>query len=201
MVAGVVGSAGGAAVDRRLLGRLDPLRAAEEATGWYTRVYERFVVGASIELGRLGLQPLGGEVVEEYVLYRPRAVRPGGPEGVPVAVVDEPDEVRRADHVEVQVDGDVLLLPRGQLVDVVRGTVEPCLLGAPEGEADVVGRLDVELLHLQGDLEDARYARAIVVYARPLGHGVEGCTHHDGAVSAPARIVGDNVARVTRLRD
>ena len=82
MVAGVVGGTGGAAVDRRLLGRLDVFRAAEEAAGRDARVYERFVVGASIELGMFGLEPLGGEVVEEYVLYRPQAARPGGPEGV-----------------------------------------------------------------------------------------------------------------------
>jgi hypothetical protein len=168
-----------AEVVARLLGRLDVFRAAEEAAGRDARVYERFVVGASIELGRLGLEPLGGEVVEEYVLYRPRAARPGGPEGVPVAVVDEPDEVRRAYHVEVQVDGDVLLLPRGQLVDIVRGTVEPLLLGAPEREADVVDRLDVELLHLQGDLQDARRARAVVVDAGSLGDGVEVSPHDD----------------------
>ena len=65
----------------------------------------------------------------------------------------------------------------------------------------MVGRIDVELLNLQGDLEDARYARAVVVYARPVWDGVEVCTHHEGAVGAPARIVGDNVARGARLRD
>jgi len=63
------------------------------------------VVGAPVEWRRLDREPDGGEVVEENVLDVSGSGWPG------VAVVDEPHVVRRADHVEVEHDGDVLALP------------------------------------------------------------------------------------------
>ena len=111
VVARVVGDAGGAAVDRRLLSGLDALGAGEQATGGDAVVDEGEVVGASVELGRLGRQPLRGEVVEEHLLDSRRAVGPGGAEGRAVTVVHEADEVRRADHVEVEVHGVLLERP------------------------------------------------------------------------------------------
>ena len=58
VVAAVVGLAGRAAVDRRLLGGLDPLGAGEQAAGRSAAVDERPVVRAPVERRRLGGEPL-----------------------------------------------------------------------------------------------------------------------------------------------
>src|SRR5688500_5751718 len=81
------------------------------------------------------------------------------------------------------------------------GAQNPELLGAPEGEAHPVGRLDAELGHLQGDLEDRRHSRAVVVYAGALSYGVEVGAHHHRAVRAAPRRVGDDVRGVAHSRD
>src|SRR5829696_5245988 len=98
VVAGVVGLAGGAAVDGGLLGGLLALGAAEEASGGDADGDERAVVGAAVEGGRLGGQALAGEVLVEDVLDLGRARRAGRGGVGPVAVVDEADVVRRAEH-------------------------------------------------------------------------------------------------------
>ncbi len=112
---------------------------------------------------------------------------PGEPEGGAVAVVDEPHVVGRADHVEVEVQGDVGPLGVGQAGDVEVRADQARLLGAPPGEAHGVGGLD--LAHLLGHLEDGRAARAVVVDAGTGEHRVEvGADHHDVAVVAAGEV-------------
>ena len=67
---------------------------------------------------------------------------PGSARVRQVAVADEADEVRRREHVEVQVRHDARLLRRAQVLDEVGRADEPVLLGAPERERDLVGQLD-----------------------------------------------------------
>ena len=62
---------------------------------------------------------------------------------------------------------------RAERRDVVLGAQQARLLGAPEREAQLLARLDAELGHLLGDLEDRRGAAAVVVDARALDDGVE----------------------------
>ena len=80
VVAGVVGHAGGAAVDGRLLRGLDALGAAEQAAGGDPLGDGWAVVGPAVEGRRLGGQPLAGEVVVEQALD---LADPGGPSGPP----------------------------------------------------------------------------------------------------------------------
>ena len=86
----------------------DAFGAREQAARRDADVDEGVVVRASVERRRLAGEALRVEVVNEYVFDDAGARRAerGGVGGV--AVVDEPDVVRGADHVEVQVDGDVL---------------------------------------------------------------------------------------------
>ncbi len=89
--------------------------------------------------------------------------------------------VRRADHVEVQVQGDVLDFLFGQVVDVGGGSDQAELLGAPPCEPHRVGRLD--LGHLDGNLQDGAAARSVVL---DPGSGLDrvqvSAGHHDVAV-------------------
>src|SRR5690606_4559266 len=106
----------------------------------------------------------------EALLDHPR-LRVAEPEGVTVTVVDEPREVRRSHHVEVQVQGHRLALGRQRgevLVDqdrvhVVRRPAQTGLLRAPEGKAYLVRDWSLGPGQLQRRLEDRRPTRAIVV--------------------------------------
>src|SRR5919197_2177304 len=86
VVAVIVRHAGRAAVDGRLLRRLDPLGPGEETAGGDAAVNERAVVGTAVERRRRGGQALRGEVVVEHLLDVSRPVWPLGPRARAVAV-------------------------------------------------------------------------------------------------------------------
>src|SRR6266508_6413660 len=142
MVARVVLRAGGTAVDPLLLRSLDALSAGEQAARRDTRGDERAIVRAPVERRWLVRQPLRSEVVEEDLLDRSGAGRPNrAAASRVVAGVDEAHEVRRADHVEVQVQLDLILLGLAETIHVERGADQAFLLTAPPGEAQLVARV------------------------------------------------------------
>ena len=110
-----------------------------------------------------------------------------------VVVVDEVARVGRADHVEVQVELDLVLLGRRQRGHVVLRAEQAELLGAPEAEPDVVPRRDAAGGEGQGVLQDAGGAGAVVVDARAGRHGVEVGAGHHHVVRVAAGPVGDEV--------
>src|SRR5690606_22004155 len=156
VVALVVRQARGAAERLGLLLGLDPLGAGEQPTGRDADLDERTVVRASVEGGRRVRQALAVEVVGEDLLDLRRPGRPGVAVRA-VAVVHEPDVVRRADHVEVEVRVDRVELVVGQRADVVLGAEQAQLFGSPEREAHGTLELAVDARgrQLAGDLEDA----------------------------------------------
>ena len=87
------------------------------------------------------------------------------------------------------------LLLRCEVVDVVGRADQAGLLGAPEGEAHLVRRLDASAS--VGDLEQAAEPGAVVVDAGALVDAVEvGARHHDVVGVAVARLGDDVVALV-----
>ena len=74
------------------------------------------------------------------------------------------------------------------------GAEQVQLLGAPEGEADLLAVADPELGHLLGDLEDGRGAAAVVVDAGAGDDRVEVGTDEHHPVGVAGRRVGDDVA-------
>ena len=104
---------------------LDSLRAGEQAAGRDAGRDERPVVRTAAERRRVHRQILALEVVQEEVLEECRTGRTGGDAGADrevavVTVVDEPDEVRRADHVEIDHRHDLGVLVLVEVVDVER---------------------------------------------------------------------------------
>ena len=87
----------------------------------------------------------------------------------------------------------------GRVLDVVGRADQAGLLGAPEGEAHLLGRGDPELGHLDGRLEVRRDAGAVVVDARAGLDGVEVRADDDHVVRVAARRVGRHVGRRARL--
>src|SRR5919107_6428207 len=94
VVASVVGDARFTAVDLGLLPRLPAFGATEEAAYGDALGGERAVVGASLQVHGLHLQVPSGEEVLEYLPHLAGAV-------------DVADVVRRGNHVEVEIDGEV----------------------------------------------------------------------------------------------
>ena len=113
VVAGVVRRTSGASVHGRLLGSLDALSAAEESARWNADRDEGPVIGPTIEWSRLGREALVSEVLREDLLDGGGSRWPGGRAVGAVTVVDEPDIVGRAHHVEVEVRIDLRQLRLG----------------------------------------------------------------------------------------
>ena len=86
VVARVIRLASSAAEDGGLLRRLDALGAGEQPACRNARLDEREVVAASVEVGGRRGQALRGEVVQEDVLDRVRALGPCRAECITVAV-------------------------------------------------------------------------------------------------------------------
>lgn len=82
------------------------------------------------------------------------------------AVVDAAIKVRRAQHVEVDHDGDLRQLLGAQRRHIVLGAQQAELLGAEPTEAHFVGGREAALVELQRDLERRRAAAAIIVDSR-----------------------------------
>src|SRR5690606_2828109 len=156
---------------------------------------ELAVVGAAVEVGAFGLHALLGERGHEVRLDLGGALRTrtgAFPVGV-VAVVDEVAGVRRADHVEVQVERDVQLLFEGQALHVLGGADQAGLLGTPPREADRV--LHVRgTAHAQGGFQQSGAPGAVVVDAGPFRDAVQVGTGHHDVVGAPGAGLGDDVA-------
>ena len=120
----------------------------------------------------------------------PRALACADVVGV-VAVIDEEDIVRRADHVEVEVERDLVELLLREVGDVVRRPDEVRLLSAPPREANGVLRLD--LAQLLADLEQGGRAAAVVVDAGSSVDRVEVCAGHDDVVRVLTGKLGQHV--------
>src|SRR5690606_32878825 len=108
--------------------------------------------------------------------------RPFRSEGVPVTVVDEPNEVRRPDHVEVQVELVLLDVAFAQLRDVIVRTDQAVLFAAPECETHLVAWLVLRLRHLDGSFEDGRASARVVVDSGAFGNRVEVSPDDDGVL-------------------
>src|SRR5690606_7044727 len=177
-----------------LLG-LDLLGPGEQTAGRDADRDELAVVGAAVEAGAFGLHALLGERGHEVRLDLGGALRTrtgAFPVGV-VAVVDEVAGVRRADHVEVQVERDVQLLFEGQALHVLGGADQAGLLGTPPREADRV--LHVRgTAHAQGGFQQSGAPGAVVVDAGPFRDAVQVGTGHHDVVGAPGAGLGDDVA-------
>jgi hypothetical protein len=93
VVARVIGQTRSAAVDGRLLGRLENLGAAEQAAGGDPDRDEGAVVRAAVERGGVGRLALAGEMLVEQRLDLRGAGRSRRRGVGAVAVVDEPDVV------------------------------------------------------------------------------------------------------------
>ena len=202
VVAGVELRARGAAPDRLLLRRLDLLRAREEAAGGDAVLDERLVVAAPVERRVVVRLADEGVVRLEDVLDRGRAGRDRhrSLERRLVGVVDHLDVVRRADHVEVQVEGDLVLLGLAQAVHVGRRADQAFFLSAPPREAQRVLRL--QLRELLGELQQRGGTAAVVVDPGACLDGVEMGSGHDDVVVVAAVELGDHVGlRIVHHRD
>ncbi len=138
VVVGVVQRADRAAEHRGLLLRLRAVGARVEAAAGHAVVEEGPIVAAAVELGGDEGDVLRLVVVLEQLLGLGGAGGAGQVEGVPVAVVDPEDVVRRGDHVEVEIQPDLLELGSRRDVRVVLRPEQPLLLGRPPGESDLV---------------------------------------------------------------
>src|SRR6185503_14724214 len=108
-----------------------------------------------------------GKIIKENLLNILGAIRTGQRGGGAVAIIDKADEVGRTEHVEIQIDSDVLNVAIAQRTDVVQRAKQTFLLRTPPGKAHFVSWLDVKLCHLQGNLQDRGRATAVVIDARP----------------------------------
>ena len=131
------------------------------------------------------------EVGFEQALDGGRAGRTLEAEVGTVAVIDEVAEVRRADHVEVQVGLDLLLLFRGEVLHVVGRAHQAGFLGAPPGEAHLVDRQRLGQQH--GHLQLGGAARTVVVDTGAFEHRVEVRADHHHVVRVAATGLGDHV--------
>ena len=167
---------------------------------------EGSVVGAVVERSRVGREPYRREVIDVELLD---LVRPG--RAARGAVADEADEVRRAVHVVVQVEVDLLPLGRRELARVVARADQTLFLRAPPREARAVldhvvlvaiRIVDVELSReLDRDLEERRRAGAVVVDARPGKHRVEVSARHRDVVRVTDLCLGEDVRGLAILSD
>lgn len=108
--------------------------AGEYTSCWDANVEEGAVVGAAVEVGRLGWEAFGGEVVFEEVLGFCATWRSGEVEGAAVAVVEGCDVVGRGDHVEIEVQLDLVAVGLGESCGVVCAAEEAEFFGRPEIE-------------------------------------------------------------------
>ncbi len=145
--------------DVGLLCSLDALSAAEESTRWNADRDEWPVVGPAIEWRRFRCEALVSEVLGEEFLDCCRiqaARRRHRRSRRAVTVVDEPDIVGRAHHVEVEVRVDLRPLRIGEVGYVVLRAKQTRLFSTPESEThlplQLVGVL--QRCELLGDLED-----------------------------------------------
>lgn len=180
VVADIVSDAGLSAVGSSLLWGLDVLSTSEESTGGDTVLEERSVIGASREIGWEGLDANRLEVVLEQLLGLGRSQWAGGSELGSVTVVDTVEVVWRSDHVEVQVDADLVELLLGGLLNEVGSSQKTLLFGGPPGEAD--GVVDLVLGQLLGDLEETDGAGAVIVDTWANLDGVRVATKVDDVV-------------------
>ena len=161
MIVLVVRFANDASEELGLLLSLDLLGTGKDASGGDAVEDKGLVVGATVEFGGNVADALFVKELLEEMLDLTGASRAGHVEGTAVTVVDQVGVVGRSDHVEVEVESDLLLLPGAEAVDVVGTAEEAKLLSSPETEAD--GVLETEVGEGLGDIENANDARAVVV--------------------------------------
>lgn len=164
VVVGVVGHAGLTPPAACVLFGHDALGAREESTGRNAVQDKGLVVGTSVKLGGDMRQVDGVVVVLEQFLDLGGTGRSALVERRSITVIDHEGVVGRGDHVEVQVQSDLVQLGGIQMGDVVVAAQQTELLCCPEEEAH--GILDGVLRERFGNDQVANNARAIVVDTR-----------------------------------
>src|SRR3990167_100317 len=134
------------------------------------------IVGAEVDLGTLRRRAAQVEIGLQQTLDRSRTGWPLQAEVRTVAIIDKVAEIRRRDHVEVQVGPDLLFLLVRQLAGVVGGTDQPRLFRAPPGEPYPIER--VGLAHQHCHFQQRSATRAIVVDAGTFAHRIQVCADH-----------------------
>lgn len=161
MIARIVRYAGFATKAICLTLSLDLLGASEQPSSRDVVVDESLVIRAAVECcGDERCAALGVERLEQP-LNGSRSRGSGHIEGRPVAVIDRVHVVRRANHVEVEVEPDLVELGAAEAVDVEGAAEEAELLCGPEAEADSVPH--AVFGEVLCDMQDADCACAVVV--------------------------------------
>lgn len=180
MVVLVIGNASLTTEQLNLLGGLDNLSTSEKATSGDVALDESRVVGSAGEGSGLVWDTLIVKELLEQVLDFSRASGAGHVVGRTVTVVDLVGEVGRANHVEVEVQLDLVQLTVIQAVDVEGASKETEFLSGPPGKAN--GVVELEVGKGFGNGHDTNGAGAVVVDTRAGIDGVGVSTEHDNVV-------------------
>ena len=190
-----------AAPQPRLLGALVLLGAREQPTGWDTGLREVVIVRAGVERrvfgGLSGDRQIGDQRALDSCrsLRYPRRALIGGRRGGLISVVGEVSRVRRGEHVEVQIQRDVLQPIFVKRLNVLLGTDEPQFLCPPEREPHgILSRR--RRAHLQCGLEYRGHPRAVVVDAGALRDAVQVRSYHHHVLRGTGLRLCDHVARL-----
>ena len=174
-------------------------RTSGRAADRHPRGQKRAVVGGAGKRHVGGTYPGQVEVAGQGPLD---AGRPGGHlagrdtgVGLPglVAVVGEEAGVGRAEHVEVEVERDVVELVAVQPPYIIRRPFQTHLFGSPEGEPHGVGGLRLRSQRDRG-FQHRRHARAVVIDTGALGRTVQVRAHHDDVAAIPSLCLRQDVS-------
>jgi hypothetical protein len=197
VVVDIVSNTNLATKEFELLLSLDDLSTSEQTTRSDTAVQETSVIAAAAEVGRDGVEAVGGEEVLEEDFGFGTASGAGLVVGASVTVVDSEDVVGGGDHVEVEVQADCGGLFGGEVLGVVVAAEQAEFFSCPEAEAD--GVVDGVAGELLGDFEDADDAGSVVVDAGAGEDGVGMAADDEDGVFVAADGLGDNVLTSERL--
>lgn len=141
----------------------DTFSTGEQTASRDTEVQEGAVVTASAELGGGALEQAAREPVLEgcFDVLASWWTSTDLREGSTVTVVNEETIVGGGNHVEVEVQGNLLSLFIGEVGDIVLGANETELLSSPEAESNSV--LNAEESEVEGHFEDTHGTRTIIV--------------------------------------
>lgn len=194
MVVLVIGNASLTTEQLNLLGGLDNLGTSEKTSSGDVALDECRVVGSAGEGSGLVWETLVVKELLEQVLDFSRASGTSHVVGRTVTVVDLVGEVGRADHVEVEVQLDLVQLTVIKAVDVEGASKETEFLSGPPGKAN--GVVELEVSKGFGNGHDTNGAGAVVV---DTGAGIDGVgvsTKHDNIVVVSSLGLSNDVPAV-----